>query len=87
MAQTKLQLRGVHVFKKQNMPNGAAVVRLAEVNPYIRLGSKDGVLFIQNGRVFSEEGGEIAKEKLPGWFKEEVQKADKAALREAGWKG
>lgn len=87
MAQTKLQLRGVHVFKKQQLPSGQAVVRLAEVNPYIRFGSKDGVLYIQNGRVFSEEGGEMPKDKLPGWFKEAVEQADKAALREAGWKG
>lgn len=83
----KLQLRGVHVFKKQQLPSGQTVVRLAEVNPYIRFGHQDGVLFIQNGKVFSEEGGEVAKDKLPGWFKTEVEKADKAALREAGWKG
>lgn len=85
MSQAKLQLRGVHVFEKQQTPSGGSVVRLTKINPYMRVGCKDGVLYIQGGRVFSEEGGEMPADKLPGWFKEEVEKASKAALRECGW--
>ena len=82
MSQVKLQLRGVHVFEK--VANTGAF-KLARVTPYLRLGTLNEVLYIQSGRVFSEEGGEIPTDKLPGWFKGEVEKASKAALRECGW--
>lgn len=82
MAQTKLQLRGVHVFEK--VANSGAF-KLARTNPYMRFGNGAEALFIQAGRVLSEEGGEVAADKLPAWFKEEVEKASKPALRECGW--
>jgi hypothetical protein len=84
MTQAKLELRGVHVFAKAT---NTGIYGLKKVNPYLRFGCKEGVLYIQSGRVFSEEGGEVAAKDLPGWFKEEVEKANPAALRECGWKG
>lgn len=85
MAQEKLQLRGVHVFEKVNTSMGGSIVRLTKINPYVRLGMKEQVLYIQNGKVFSEEGGIVPADQLPAWFSGEVEKVSKAVLRECGW--
>lgn len=78
----KLQLRQVHVFEKVGQ---SGMYRLARTQPAMRFQQQDGVLFLQNGRIFSEEGSALDPAKLPAWLIEEMGKANKAALRECGW--
>jgi len=78
----KLELNKVHEFKRN--PETRQFY-LAGTHPALRLGCEDGALYIQDGVVFSEEGGPV--DKLPGWFEQELAKCSPAALREVGWKG
>lgn len=78
-------LREVHVYKP--VPNRPGSFVLSKVNPYIRLGCENEILFIQGGKVHSLEGAPIPHDKLPAWFSTELAKVSKTALAEVGWKG
>ena len=82
-----LELAGVHVYAKVNTHNGQSVYKLTRTNPYLRFGTETGCVFLQDGVVYSEEGGPIPYEKVPGWVTEEIAKTTKHALKECGWKG
>lgn len=82
MVQEKLQLRQVHVFEKVGQ---SGLYALKRTQPAMRFQQQDSILFIQNGIVFSEEGGPIDQKKIPAWLTGEIEKANKAALRECGW--
>ena len=79
---TGLDLSAVHVLKK--IP-GQQMFRVAETHPALRLGSGDNVLYIQHGRVFSAGGDHIPSDKLPDWFKVELEKCSQDALLACGY--
>ena len=78
-----LNLRGVHVYEK--VP-GKAEFRLKETHPAIRVAREEQVLFLQDGAVYDPSGKPVELKDLPGWFKEEMQKMNPVALREAGFR-
>lgn len=78
----KLQLRGVHVYKK--IP-GKNAFQLSEIHPAMRIGSGENHLYIQNGEVFAEGGDRIPPDQYPGWFLDELGKVSPKALQETGF--
>lgn len=60
--------------------------RIVKVVPYICLNRDQGPpVFLQKGKIFSENGKEIKKEDYPNWFYEELDKLTPDALEEVGW--
>lgn len=69
----------------EKVPNTSGTWRISRVNPYVRLGSKSGVFFIQGGKVFAETGEEVSDP--PGWVLEEAERLTPKVKAEVGWVG
>jgi hypothetical protein len=79
-----LALGKVHVFATIE---GIPQPQIVEEHHYIRLRG-DGAeypLYIQGGRVFAENGPEVAADELPEWFDVELAKCSPQALAAVGW--
>lgn len=63
---------------------GSQQYRVSKIRPYIRLGHENEALYIQDGKVWTEDGVEVKA--VPAWFKEEARKCNPAALAETGYK-
>ena len=83
----KLNLRGVHVFKK--IAGKPGQFKLDSVHPVMGLVCQgEGKLFIQDGRVYAAGGDPIPTDQLPAWFHEQVAQIAKTspkALADVGY--
>lgn len=79
-----LRLNQVHKYVR--VP-GTQEMRLMKVSPVVRIcKGTDPPLFIQEGKVYAEGGDEIPKEKLPGWFHDQVKLMTVQARSEIGYR-
>ena len=56
--------------------------KVVRVTPIVRLGYMGEIVLLQGGRVFSDDGEEMA---LPGWAYEAMSRLTPTALKEAGF--
>ena len=82
---SKLNLRGIHVFKK--VPGSPGAFRLAEINPALRLSNGPEQVWLQKGSFYASNGDPIPQDKLPGWLPSALEATSTAALAEAGYRG